>query len=289
MANIVISGARGFLASRLIPLLLDNNHNILCFTSEKAKYENEKTFSLPFVKESELKNKVANFKPDIFLNLQVSFYFNHNENTSKEMVESNIFQPLRILDILVDNGLKHLITATSFTEYGEFKEYHPVNLFAATKASFKTLAKYYHFMRNVSLTDVVIYDTYGEGDKRKKILNLFKENIITKEELQMSPGDQIIDLSHIDDIANGFINLIERVDIDNINICQTLCATTGNRFILRDLAKTFEKLSNSKLNIKWGARDHRVGEVMNPIQFDQKFNICKKRDIIPKLKFFINQ
>ena len=140
MANIVISGARGFLASKLIPLLLDNNHNILCFTSGKAKYKNEKTFNLPLVSESELKDKAANFKPDIFLNLQVSFYFNHDENTSQEMVEANIFQPLRVLDILVDNGLKHLITATSFTEYGDFQTYYPINLFAATKASFKTLA-----------------------------------------------------------------------------------------------------------------------------------------------------
>ena len=144
-------------------------------------------------------------------------------------------------------------------------------------------------MRKVSLTDVVIYDTYGEGDIRKKILNLFKENIKTNEELQMSPGDQIMDISHIDDVANGFINLIERVDSENINICQTLCASTGNRFKLKDLAKTFEQLSNFKLNIIWGARDHRVGEVMNPIQFDQKFNICELVDIIPKLKIFINQ
>jgi len=289
MANIVISGARGFLASKLIPLLLDNNHNILCFTSGKAKYKNEQTFNLPLVSESELKDKAANFKPDIFLNLQVSFYFNHDENTSQEMVEANIFQPLRVLDILVESGLKHLITATSFTEYGDFHEYHPVNLFAATKSSFKTLAKYYHFMKKVSLTDVVIYDTYGEGDIRKKILNLFKENIKTNEELQMSAGDQIMDISHIDDVANGFINLIAEVDSENINICQTLCASTGNRFQLKGLAKKIEQLSNSKLNIIWGARDHRVGEVMKPIQFDQKFNICEVVDITPKLKIFISQ
>lgn len=288
MAKIVISGASGFLASKLIPLLLSDGHEILCFSSGRSKFTNDKTFDLPMIKEEHLEDKIKDFKPDIFINLQVSFYFNHDKSSLAEMLEANVAQPLRVLDILVNAGLRHIVTATSFTEYGDSDKFNPINLFAATKAAFTTLSTYYNKMRAVSLTDVIVYDTFGEGDKRKKILNIFKENMNSQTQLDMSPGEQVIDLSHIDDIASAFCKLIQRIAYTKKEgFRQTLFASTGNRFSLKDLAKKFESITSSKLNINWGGRDYRVGEVMTPVLLKDDKNICDLVDVGPKIKKFV--
>ena len=290
MARIVISGSSGFLASKLIPLLLRDGHEILCFSSGRSKFINDKSFNLPIIKEQDLENKIKDFKPDIFLNLQVSFYFNHNKETLVEMLEANVSQPLRVLDILVDGGLKHIITATSFTEFGDSDRFDPINLFAATKAAFTTLCTYYNKMRSVSLTDVIVYDTFGEGDKRKKILNIFKENMDADSVLDMSPGEQVIDLSHIDDIASAFCKLTNSIEQSKINgLRQTLFASTGNRFTLKELAKKFELITNSKLNINWGGREYRYGEVMLPVKLSDDKNICDLINIDSKIKNFVSK
>ena len=54
-------------------------------------------------------------------------------------------------------------------------------------------------------------DTYGPWDTRTTILALFKRIAETGEELAMSPGEQQIDLWHIDDVIAGFRVLIRRL------------------------------------------------------------------------------
>jgi len=111
-----------------------------------------------------------------------------------------------------------------------------------------------------------LFDTYGPGDTRKKVVQLLFETAITPPNapIDFSPGQQKMYLVHVDDAVAAFVQAegwlsnqpngtraIFRVDAESL--------TT-----LKDLAREVEMLTKTKLAINWGGRPYRDREVMSP-------------------------
>ena len=82
----------------------------------------------------------------------------------------------------------------------------------------------------------------------------------------MSPGDQIIDISYINDIVEAYTLMIDLLDKDTSYRYkgQDYVVTSSERMPLKELAKVYEKATNTTLNITWGERPYRDREVMHP-------------------------
>lgn len=50
-----------------------------------------------------------------------------------------------------------------------------------------------------------LFDTYGESDKRPKLINLLHEFATENKELKMLLGYQVLDLVDVGDVVNSFI------------------------------------------------------------------------------------
>src|SRR6266849_2891380 len=51
---------------------------------------------------------------------------------------------------------------------------------------------------------LMLSDTFGPGDSRPKLLNLMRSAASTGKLLEMSPGEQLVDLVYIDDVIEAF-------------------------------------------------------------------------------------
>lgn len=82
----------------------------------------------------------------------------------------------------------------------------------------------------------------------------------------MSPGEQIIDISHIDNVVNNFLLLTNHLQNNNsfIKNGDTFCVKADKRYTLKELAKKYEHDNQCKLNINWGGKPYREREVMIP-------------------------
>jgi CDP-3, 6-dideoxy-D-glycero-L-glycero-4-hexulose-4-reductase len=285
--NVLISGATGFLGRSLIKKL-PKRFKIIIFTTGKSKSDPLKIFSLKKVILTNIKNFkiiIEKYKPEIFINLQVKFTYNHDSKTLKEMIKANINQPLELLQICAENGLKRLISPTSFAVFDKNKNYKPANLFAGTKQAFSCLAEAMAIKFKLYFDEVIVYDTFGSEDKRKKILNLFADTINKKNILPMSPGKQIIDISHIDTVAGGFVDLIKK-KTKRKNFKKLFYASSGNRFTLIKLKKKISEIIKKKINVKFGELNYRQNEIMIPVKLNNRNNILKKEKIDIHLKNF---
>jgi nucleoside-diphosphate-sugar epimerase len=65
---------------------------------------------------------------------------------------------------------------------------------------------YYADAAGIRAVTLSLFDSYGPGDTRKKFLRLLLDCLETNGELQMSPGDQVLDLAHVDDICEAFLH-----------------------------------------------------------------------------------
>ena len=289
--NILISGGTSFLGRSLIPKLQKKRCKILLFTTNKGYFKADKIFktkNLKVITNNQI-NYISKFKPDIFLNLQTMYSFNTELKNISELIDANIKIPLKLL-FSSARTIQRLISPSTYIIYdGSLKKVKPTNFFASLKYSFSFIAENEAKNNNFVYDEVIVFDTFGENDIRVKILNQIKNSYFKNKEIKMSPGKQILDISHINAISDGFINLIFNKKISKQSK-RTFFASTHNRLTLKKLITKCEKILKKDLNIKWGKLKYRKNVIMRPIKFKQNQNICKKEKLDLRLKnFLINQ
>jgi nucleoside-diphosphate-sugar epimerase len=80
----------------------------------------------------------------------------------------------------------------------------------------------------------------------------------------MSPGDQLIDIVHINDVVAAFLNALKRMQ-SKIDTKHEHFAVSSQKLIsLKKLVSIYEEVHGVILNINWGGRAYRDREVMVP-------------------------
>ena len=82
----------------------------------------------------------------------------------------------------------------------------------------------------------------------------------------MSPGEQIIEITHIDNVVDFYIEVIKTLDSENaLNLNKkNLSPKAAMRLTLKMLVHYFENELGQKLNIEWGGQPYRDREIMIP-------------------------
>ena len=86
----------------------------------------------------------------------------------------------------------------------------------------------------------------------------------TKEQLDMSPGEQLINLVHINDVVRAYEVAAIRLLSNEVLAHETYVVDSGEPVQLKKLIKKIEQLSGPTLKIKWAGRPYRFREIMSP-------------------------
>ena len=161
----------------------------------------------------------------------------------------------------------------------------PLNFYAATKLAVDEILKLFCLDYKISIYSLKIFDTYGNNDKRKKFLNLLRENYKKNKLLKMTAGNQLLDLVHIDDLVD-LIKIILR-DIVNKKKLGFFTYTVSSKkpIRLRSLVKKLASILNKKLKFSIGSLKYRSKETMQPMIKTFNYPGWKpKRNLIIELK-----
>ena len=207
---------------------------------------------------------MAAARPDIVFHLASLFLSNHKTEDIEALVSSNLLFSTQILEAMVMSGVKYLVnTGTSWQHYHS-EDYRPVNLYAATKQALECILTYYIDAHSLKATTLLLFDTYGPGDPREKLIPLLWKVATSKQPLKMSPGQQLIELVYIDDVVRAFVMAAEAL-VNTQTTTHTRYGVSANEPIrLVDLVKEFELVINDTLPIEFGRRPYRQREVMKP-------------------------
>lgn len=267
--KIFITGATGFIGKHLVKKLVAEGHKITInlFGEERTPFnESVSTYNL---NEANINEDTEYLKQACFdgvIHLASLYLTVHKPEDAIRLVDSNLRFSTYILECASQAKVKWFINTGTFWQNYQNAEYSPVNLYAATKQAFESIAQYYIETNQIKFCTLRLCDTYGPNDTRPKIFNLWEKIAKTGETLEMSPGEQIIDISYIDDVVDAFILLSihlfdNKYDISNGEI---YAVKAERRYSLRELASIFEEVMQRKLNINWGTKPYREREVMMP-------------------------
>lgn len=264
--NICITGATGFIGSNLVKSLqAKSGSSITAIVRSKQAGEKIKTLNLDSYLDDGDTEHLINFfqerKFDTVIHLASFYLKNHQSQQIESLISSNVLFGTRLLEAAAKSAVKYFINTGTFWQYFDNKVYSPVNLYAASKQAFEMIARYYQENSNIFFTTLYLNDTYGPGDTRKKILNIWKSMKDT-DSLDMSPGEQQINLLHIQDVVYGYLRLIHLVQSGDLPKSTTYMLKSNEDLSVKQLAALFEKIAQKKLNINWGGLPYKDREVM---------------------------
>ena len=266
--NILVTGATGFIGQHLIKSLKLTHevHALIRPTTDINKLDGIRTFEFNDNIE-ELAQYMQDNKIEGVIHLASLYIAEHKSGQIKDLILSNVYFGTALLEACSKANIKWFInTGTIWQNYNVApysKEYCPVNLYAATKQSLIDIAKYYTETTDMKFCTLKLCDTYGPGDTRRKIFSLFKQIAETGETLDMSPGEQKLDIIYIYDVVSGFSHLADMMH-EGESLDDEYVLTSGEQHTLKELAEIYSKATGKKLNINWGGRGYRKREVMNP-------------------------
>lgn len=268
MKKAIVTGATGFVGSNLCKFLIKNDWEVSVIARPSSDYSNISSVLNEidvFEYDGKIERLIDYFNEknvDVVFHLASLFIAEHESNQIDALVDSNVKFGLHILEAMKESKTKLLInTGTSWQHYHS-DEYNPVDLYAATKQAFESLIKYYVEAEDIRVITLKLFDTYGESDTRPKLINLLHKFADENKELNMSPGGQVLDLVHIDDVAKAYVKAYEHLNSSISIKYDEFGVASGREIKLKDLISIFEEVTNKKINVNWGGREYRKREVM---------------------------
>lgn len=283
--KILVTGTTGFIGVNLIKLLLDKKYEISCIVRMNSDTSKIDKRSKIFKYDENIDSLIKYFKNENFdgvIHLASLFLATHTKNDILSLISSNVKFGTELLEACTISSVKWFVNTGTFWQNYEDKNYNPVNLYSATKEAFQSIAKYYTETSNLTFVTIKLNDTFGSNDTRNKVFNLWNKIAQSGETLNMSAGNQIIDISYIEDVISAYDILISHLNSDKKGEFKnkTYVVSSNERMSLKKLSKVFEESTNTKLNINWGERPYRNREVMIPLNsnnqipnWEQKFTL----------------
>jgi nucleoside-diphosphate-sugar epimerase len=207
---------------------------------------------------------LSSSQPDVVFHLASLVLIDHSADQVQPLIESNITFPTLLLQAMHETGVRRMISAgTSWQHFSGEDDYLPANLYAATKQAFTDICTFYADAYDFDISELRLFDVYGPDDNRRKLLPLLVK--LAKGEMEalgMTPGDQMLDMVHVDDTAEAFI-ATARATLANAQAgLKIYSVSTGHQVSLKELITTIEQLLGRPLPVTFGGRPYREREVM---------------------------
>ena len=261
--KVAVIGSRGYIAQRVIAKLAQNGHEVVAFST--SGHQRLREIELVTYELADLRNQLVSSAPDVVINMTNHFTRSDTTEEVLAMADVNCALVTEIASACCDQNaiLLHVGTAWE-TDDANPNQLSP-DLYGLFRSLATTIINWHMRTRHLRVYQIRLYDTYGPGDPRNKVVQLLAGQIAATETLDMSKGDQILELVHVEDVATAFLLALEHLDYLvmrswDFSIDYTYWCRPDEPITLRGLATIIEELSGKTLNVNWGARPYRPGE-----------------------------
>lgn len=265
--RVLVTGATGFVGGHLTCRLLEDGWQVaaLVLPSSDVHRLDERVRAYELDGEtSTVMAHVAAVRPDVVIHLASLFIAEHSSDQVKPLVEGNVLFGAQLLEAMDAAGVDALVNTGTSWQHFEGAEYDPVCLYAATKQAFEAIAAFYVNARGLRMQTLHLFDTYGPDDPRPKLFHVLRAAAASGETLKMSPGEQAVDLVHVDDVVEAFLVATERAVQSPSGTSEVWAVSSGEQVSLRELVGRWQAAAGRNVSVEWGGREYRQREVMQP-------------------------
>lgn len=276
MPSCIITGATGYIGSHVAKHLLSKGWNVSIIAQAEFGYSNigdVKSQLDVFEYDGDINKLIDFFKKknvDVVMHLAAAVITNYTPEQIPTLIRSNVEFGTEVLEAMKQSSTRLFIGTGSYWQNYNSDTYNPVDLYAATKEAFEKILQYYVDAYDFRAIILRLFDVYGEDDKRPKLWTLLRDIAGTEKTLDLSPGGQLLDLVHIDDVVRAYEHaydlLIHYPKIRN----EVYGVFSGNQVPLTEAVNLFKEILQKPIEVRFGARPYKRREVMHPCRTYQR-------------------
>ena len=242
MGNYFVTGAVGFIASRVTEFLIKDGHTVTgvdnmndAYDVRMKEYRLRKLQAIPGFTFHELdiseKSIVERFEDDKFdavINLAARAGVRSSVENPWVYLESNVTGTLNMLELCRVTGTKKFLLASTSSIYGANPPYptpetapsdEPLQPYAASKKGAEALAHAYHYLHDIDVSVVRYFTVYGPAGRPDLALFRFTQWITEGRPVHVyGDGEQSRGFTYLDDIARGTIQALKPLGYEIINL-----------------------------------------------------------------------
>ena len=270
MAQYLVTGAAGFIASRTAEMLAGAGHTVVGVDNMNDAYDVR-------MKEHRLKalQKLPRFefrkldisregdidqlrgrKFDAIINLAARAGVRASVENPRLFYETNLMGTLNLLEFSRRAGISKFLLASTSSIYGAHPRYptpetesssEPLQPYAASKKAAEVLAHSYHFLHGIDVSIVRYFTVYGPAGRPDLAMFRFCQWICEGRPVQVNGnGEQSRGFTYLDDIARGTILALKPLGFEIINL-------GGHEVIsINNLITLLEELTGKRASVQYG-------------------------------------
>ena len=282
MNKILLTGSTGFIGSELLRGLSQKNIIFITLRNKNKFYPKNKNIRIIYFKKyNQLNSSLKKLSIDTVIHCASHYVKHHNYEDIIKLSDSNITFGNIILDNLDKMKVKKFINfSTGWVNYNG-KKNNCFNLYSTYKKNFNEIINFYKKkFKKIKFFNLVLLDTFGENDKRKKIISLLKTNYKKNKSKTIISKRLSLNLLNILDIQNA-INLILQKKIEP----DTYVLKNKINYSMLDIVNKINKESSKKIKIKWLSNKILKEKIYNYKQIKKWRPINSKiQDIVDLIK-----
>jgi nucleoside-diphosphate-sugar epimerase len=287
--KVLVTGAAGFIGSRACRALLARGVEVFAGVRPGGALPVADVASQVNVVGLELANRdqvhaaLANVVPDAILHL--AWYAGPRDYlTSPRSIES-LEHTVRLIEAAVTAGCPTMVAVGTCLEYGDTdrprRETDPIvpeSLYATCKHSAALIGRALTRGRGMRLTWARLFHMHGPGEHPDRLLPSVAAALKAGRRFQLSPGQQVRDFLHVDDIAAALALLVERGPDGAINVCSGLPVT------LKEVVTDVASWTGGAERLDFGARPYADREPMYVVGDSEALRQLGWRPTFPNLR-----
>jgi len=265
--RILITGGTGFIGSALHQHLIAQGKQITVITRPGSTRTGLPCTNITWAGDTaRFVQQVAEVQPDVVFHLATNFVAHHETSDLPELIDANVTFGTAVLEASWKSGARVVLTGTAWQHF-EGAAYHPVSLYAATKQALLDIAVFYAH-EGLDVRELTLFDTYGPHDPRRKLMPLLLEAAATGATIDMSSGNQLVDLLYVTDVVEALLQTAQQPASETSSI-QQFVARSENPVTIRQLVEVVEEVVGVNMSVDWGKRADRPREMLTNWELDQ--------------------
>jgi nucleoside-diphosphate-sugar epimerase len=271
--NIAVTGANGFIGSRIVKRLVDYGANVHVMVREASdlwRIENEledvNILRVDMKIPETVTGCVRIAKPEYVFHM-AAYGVDHRQKDYIEAAHTNIIGTINIINAAKASGCSKLINTGTSMQYGnrpgpiiEESMYKPNNIYGSTKAAATILAHQIAQESEIDIATIIPFGVFGESEGSHKFFPHVILSVLRGIDVELSHCEQFRDYCYVENIIDGFLLAAVNKSIKNgiFNI------GSGETYKLKHFVKLITEKMEINCNIKYGSIDYRKNDLWSP-------------------------
>lgn len=248
--KIVLTGATGYLGSHLAQRLTGKNHTLGCIVrhQERLGYLEPLREKVQLLLVDHLEDEMASFHPEIIIHTACTY--SRGNNTERDVLEGNLFFPLRVMQAARDVGINRWINTDTLL-------LPTLNSYAFAKNQFSQWGAYYAGKGEFAFVNLILEHFYGPDAPEEQFLPWVIKKLACNAPLELTAGTQRRDFVYIEDVQDVYEAMLQYPVKD---VYTEIEVGTGEAPTIREVVEYLKTIMHSSSKLHFGSVPMRDGE-----------------------------